>query len=68
MVNGLHLYIIIHLFSNQWLPKVLYNTASQSPIHTHIHTPTAESAMQGDGQLVKSGQGEGVSLRDTSTL
>ena len=37
--------------------------------HTHIHTPTAvASAMQSDSQLVRSSQGEGVLLRDTSTL
>ena len=38
--------------------KVLHNIASHSPIHEHIHTPTAESATQGDGQLVRSSQGE----------
>ena len=34
-----------------------YNTASHSP----IHTPTAQSTMQGDGGLVRSSQGEEVS-------
>ena len=37
-------------------------------ILSHIHTPTAVSATQGDGQLVRCSEGEGVSLRDTSTL
>ena len=45
-------------FYNQWPLKVLYNIAKHSPIHTHIHTPTAESAMQGDSQLAGSSQGE----------
>ena len=50
----------IQRFSTQWPLKVLYNTASRSPVHAHIHTPMAEeSATQG----VRSGQGEGVSLR-----
>ena len=40
-----------------FLLKALYNTASRSPIHAHIHTPTAESATQGDSQL-RSSQGE----------
>ena len=37
-------------------------------IYTHTHTATAESTTQGDSQLLRAGQGEGVSLRDTSTL
>ena len=32
-------------------------TASQSPIHAHIHTPMAESTTQCDSQLVRSRQG-----------
>ena len=43
-------------------------TASHLPVHTYIHTFTAESATPGDNQFVRSGRGEGVSLRDTSTL
>ena len=61
--TGLHSYSIFYT-----APKALYNIASQSPVHTHIHTLTAVSATQGDSQLVRSSQGEGVSLRDTSTL
>ena len=38
----------IPCFSNQWPLKALNNIAQQSPIHAHIHTPTAEAAMQGD--------------------
>ena len=38
--------------------KALHNIASHSPVHTHIHTPTAMSTMQGDSQLVRSSQGE----------
>ena len=42
----------IQPFSNQWPIKALYNFASHSPVHAHIHTPTAEeSATQGDSQL-----------------
>ena len=48
----------IQCFSNQWPLKTLYNIAQDSPVHTHIHTPTAESTMQGDSQLVRSSQGE----------
>ena len=29
-----------------------------SPVHRHIHTPTAESTTQGDGQRIRSSQGE----------
>ena len=39
---------------NQWPLKALYNTALHSPVHAHIHTPTAESTVQGDSQLVRS--------------
>ena len=42
----------------QWPLKALYNMASPSPIHAHIHTPTAVSAMQGNSQLVRNSQGE----------
>ena len=31
----------IQRFSNQWSLNVLYNIAQHSPIHAHIHTPTA---------------------------
>ena len=58
----------IQSFANQCPLKALYNTARHSPVHPHIHTPTAESTTQGDSQLVSSSQGEGVSLRDTSTI
>ena len=34
--------------------KALYNITEHSPIHAHIHTPTAASAMQDDSQLVGS--------------
>ena len=32
--------VFIQRCSNQWPLKGLYNTASISPIYTHIHTPT----------------------------
>ena len=38
----------IQRFSNQWPLSVLFNIALHSPIHAHIHTPTAVAAMQGD--------------------
>ena len=57
LVNGKRT-AFIQRFSNQRPLKALYNTASHSPIHAHIHTPTAESAPQGDSQLVWSSQGE----------
>ena len=45
-----------------------YNiTVFVMPLQPLIHTLTAESATQGDGQLVRDSEGEGVSLRDTST-
>ena len=34
-------------FSNQWPLKELYNAAKHSPVHAHIHTPTAESTPPG---------------------
>ena len=40
--------VFIQSFSNQWPLKALYDTASHSPVHTHIHSLTAESATQGD--------------------
>ena len=36
------------------------DTGSHSPIHAHIHTPTAFSTMQGDSQLVRSSQVRGL--------
>ena len=54
-VNRLHL---SSAFLNQWPLKALYNIDQHSPIHTHIHTLTVASTMQGDSQLVKSSQGE----------
>ena len=39
-------------FSNQWPLNV-----HESPIHAHVHTPTAESAMLVDSQLVGSSEG-----------
>ena len=53
MINGKWT-AFIKRFSNQWPLKTLYNTAYLSPIHSHIHTPTAGSSMQGDRQLVGS--------------
>ena len=46
----------------------LYNIARHPPIHAHIHTPTAVSAMHGDSQAHREQVGLGASLRDTSTL
>jgi hypothetical protein len=57
MVNG-RWSAFTQLSSNQWPLQELHNIASYSPIHAHIHTPTAESAPQGDSQLVWSSQGE----------
>ena len=57
LVNGKCIEFI-ERFSNQWPLKALYNIAQHSPIHAHIHTPTVESNMEGDGQLVGSSQGE----------
>ena len=45
-------------FSNQQPLKALYNTASHSPIHAHIHLLTAISVTQGYSQPVRSSQGE----------
>ena len=62
MVIALHL---LHTFLTSGHSKcftILHN------IHTHTHTATGESTTQGDSQLLRGGQGEGVSLRDTSTL
>ena len=67
MVNGLQLYT--HQ-CNQWPLKALYNIAQHSPIHADIHTPIAVSTTQDASQPARqlgSSQGEGVSLRDTST-
>ena len=32
--------------SNQWPLNALYDTASHSPVHAHIHTPTASTLRQ----------------------
>ena len=50
MVNGPHLYsaFIQARYSVDW----------HSPIHAHIHTPTAESTTQGDSQLIRRNYGE----------
>ena len=40
------------------LSKPLYNITRNSPNHADIHTPPAESTIQGDSQLVRSSQGE----------
>ena len=45
-------------FYNHWPIKALYNIARHSPIHAYIHTPTAESATQGDSHLVWSSLSE----------
>ena len=37
-------------------------------VNAHVHTLTEESTTQGDSQLFGSSEGEGISLRDTSTL
>ena len=55
-------YIYILLLWRCFYPKRL------APIHSHIHTPTAESTTQGDSQLVRRIQGEVVSHRDNPTL
>ena len=52
MVNGKWT-AFIQRFSNQWPLKALYD-AEHSPIHAHIHPPTAVSTTQGDSQLVRS--------------
>ena len=59
MVNGKWT-ALIQRFPKQWPLKVLFNVASDSPMHTHTHnhTPTGESTMEGDSQLVRSSQGE----------
>ena len=33
-------------------------------VHTHVHTPAAVPTARGDSRLVRSSQGEGVSLRE----
>ena len=65
MVNGLDLY---SAFLTSDHSKALYNIDLHSPVRARIHTLTAVSTTQGDSQLVGSSQGEGVVLRDTSTL
>jgi len=47
MVNVLHLY-------SAFIQICFYNIASHTPIHKHIHTQTAVSAMQGNSQLLGS--------------
>ena len=56
MVNGKWTAFILR-FSDQWPLKALYIIAQHSPIHAHIHTPTAESTTQGDSQLIGSSSG-----------
>ena len=53
-INGLHSYSAFLTSRHE-----LYNIGQCSPIHTNIHPPKAESTMQGDSPLVRSGQGEG---------
>ena len=60
MVNGLHLYSAFIQSAVQFMPL----------IHPFTHTFTHQrrlAAMQGTNQLVRSNQGLGVLLRDTST-
>ena len=57
------------LVSTALSSKALYSVDRHSPVHAHIHTPTSESATQGDSQLVRSSPGEEASRSgDTSTL
>ena len=60
VVNGLHLYSAFIQSAVQFMPL----------IHPFTHTFTHQrrlAAMQGTNQLVRSNQGLGVLLRDTST-
>ena len=71
MVNGLCLYSAFptngHSKRFRILPDIHTHIHKHihHNIHAHIHAPTAMSTMQGDSQLVRSSQGEGVLLRDT---
>ena len=46
---GLH--FTLRAFSRRFYPKPM------TPLHAHIHTPTARWSMRGDSQLVRSGPG-----------
>ena len=57
--EGLCLWVLLLLLAytirGKWTAFIQcskHNIAQHSPIHPHIHTPTAESTMQGDSQLV----------------
>ena len=54
MVDGLHLYSSFLITGH---PK-RSTMASNSPIHAHIHAPTAVSTMQGNGQIVRRIEGK----------
>ena len=61
-----------HLRTQRWPLKALYNAVPTTYTHqrTHSHPDGGVSATQGDSRLVRSSQGEGVSLRgrlDTHT-
>jgi hypothetical protein len=53
----------IQLFSYQWPLKALYN---YSPIHAHIHTPMAESTIEGTSKLLREQLRLDALLRDAS--
>ena len=56
MFPNICIYIYIYIYSSiemvlvytALLSKALYSVDRHSPVHAHIHTPTAESATQGD--------------------
>ena len=56
-MNGLYLY---SAFLTSGRSECFTIFAPHPPIHAHIHTPMAESATQGDSQLVRSSQGEAL--------
>ena len=51
-VNGLHLYSVFPASGHSKRFTIL--PSQHSPVHAHIHTPTAVSTTQGDSQLVRS--------------
>ena len=51
-VNGLHLYSVFPASGHSKCFTIL--PSQHSPVHAHIHTPTAVSTTQGDSQLVRS--------------
>ena len=57
-LQTMDLNVFIQRFSNQRPLNALYNIAWPSTIHAHIHTPTAESTVQGDDRLVGSSRVE----------